>query len=478
MSENNLRNHEIQRTSNSLKNNDPLAHVDLLARSDNAELAEYRMYVEYVTDMGERLAAQPFKKTFEYSFDGNNLVSSTGVYLNSFLENGYQAALNDVRYGGFNESHAVRAKAFCNQLSQIRQWFSDEQDMTHKMYVSLCPPKSELNEREAAKQGFKQDRLMASIQLYEKTQGGIRLHAFSLDGLSLARLNQLHAALGLTDEVAGTTIEQLMCPLSVNNTMPAAEAVESIIYYYDKLLLNETGDAHVQGVDKQKFKREANAHVEEHVAAYDLYRQTIIEVANSLNENKVNYRLRDIVNELQLSIVAHEAAVPSALRIEKGQFIDREAAGGIIDYLRTKAIPHYLTAQLDAKKNVNTDTGYQAVSDAGGQAVASNITYEGACPTSNNYETAQNEIAQLGLVFGRQNLLNPEDWVWTTGKCVVANCPTKPGKTTVGPCSVCVGCQSIYDAGKDPKYLYKNKSQSIIEIFSELFSDKSSATAA
>jgi hypothetical protein len=37
------------------------------------------------------------------------------------------------------------------------------------------------------------------------------------------------------------------------------------------------------------------------------------------------------------------------------------------------------------------------------------------------------------------------------GKCIVENCPTRPGEVKVGGCGVCLGrCQKIYDRGGDP----------------------------
>lgn len=47
-----------------------------------------------------------------------------------------------------------------------------------------------------------------------------------------------------------------------------------------------------------------------------------------------------------------------------------------------------------------------------------------------------------------------EDWVWKEGVCQVQSCSTRPGKTKVGPCSVCEKCQAEFDKGKDPT---KNK---------------------
>jgi hypothetical protein len=43
-----------------------------------------------------------------------------------------------------------------------------------------------------------------------------------------------------------------------------------------------------------------------------------------------------------------------------------------------------------------------------------------------------------------------EDWTWTEGICQVEACKTRPGKTKVGPCSVCKHCQAEFDKGNDP----------------------------
>lgn len=43
-----------------------------------------------------------------------------------------------------------------------------------------------------------------------------------------------------------------------------------------------------------------------------------------------------------------------------------------------------------------------------------------------------------------------KNWKWKRGTCAVKTCPTRPGKTKVGPCSVCVSCQHKFDKGSDP----------------------------
>ncbi|CAN5676025.1 hypothetical protein BH23PAT1_BH23PAT1_4530 [soil metagenome] len=43
-----------------------------------------------------------------------------------------------------------------------------------------------------------------------------------------------------------------------------------------------------------------------------------------------------------------------------------------------------------------------------------------------------------------------ETWTWKKGICRIKSCPTRPGKTDVGPCEICRECQSKFDDGEDP----------------------------
>ncbi|HSX46972.1 MAG TPA: hypothetical protein VLF87_03225 [Patescibacteria group bacterium] len=43
-----------------------------------------------------------------------------------------------------------------------------------------------------------------------------------------------------------------------------------------------------------------------------------------------------------------------------------------------------------------------------------------------------------------------ESWKWKQGVCRVQACPSRPGKTKVGPCEVCEKCQTKFDRGEDP----------------------------
>lgn len=63
------------------------------------------------------------------------------------------------------------------------------------------------------------------------------------------------------------------------------------------------------------------------------------------------------------------------------------------------------------------------------------------------------EAEKMGInvnKFGKLVEEGKENWKWKKGVCQVSACPTRPGKTEVGPCSVCRTCQSMFDKGRDP----------------------------
>lgn len=54
-----------------------------------------------------------------------------------------------------------------------------------------------------------------------------------------------------------------------------------------------------------------------------------------------------------------------------------------------------------------------------------------------------------------QKMLEKSKWKWTNGYCREVLCQYNKKQTKVGPCSVCMNCQVIYDSGKQPSDIYK-----------------------
>jgi hypothetical protein len=383
-----------------LRNNDPLAHVYLLLDSYDGQLAEHRMYTEFITDIGERLVDQPFRSTYTYTYDENEITYDTGLQYVASLEQSYRAAVRDVEKGRFSSYHLDRQNAFKAQGDVLLDWLHTEQGSSHVLLVSLCPSREELSYEEATKQNFKPDRMMASVQLHTKdADGSATTTAFSLDGLSLSRLQDLLQELGIEAQVATTTLEQVTIPIYIDSADSADSVTTMLIDTYDMLLHKETQHYYKQGASLEKNIVEANAYVAAHPEAYTLYKTIVEHVTTSLKMNIVSASLANYVAENLAKQYANYSNIPSALCISEGDVLTVHTAGELIEYVRERAIPEYLTGLLSKNSHVS-ESSYYDIGSAGVSAAQSGRVYAGACPSSTNSseeQTAIDQATQFGL---------------------------------------------------------------------------------
>lgn len=443
-----------------LLNNNPLAHVNLLLSADLQfdDSLENRIQLEFITDIGERLENQPFNSSYGLSYNKGHIVYDTGLDYLATLDNSVIAARQDVANGIHSEYHLRRQTAFRQQGNILHNWLIDDNSSDHLIFFSLCPESSELSNTEAQRQCFKTDRLMASIQLHSKLGGGrARTTAFSLDNLTLLRLQQLFDSLGIDSRVGSSTLDQLLQPVFVNNCSDS-ELVGQIIETHDQGLYQDTAQYHSQGIDTEKNIVEANTFVRSHPETYSLYRQAIEEVATSLTNNEVSSGLADIVHSLSLPYMK-KFNRPNSLKIYKGnRFSDYEATA-FMEYLRQQAIPEYLTNILNqpvSQSNYVSDgtsfVGGISIATAGYDAQISGRSYEGACVGSgNNFLQSNNSASEQITKMGQNNKNVKIKYTYKPGYCVIPHCPSlkKRYKVPVGPCSVCESCQKLYDQGLD-----------------------------
>jgi hypothetical protein len=80
-----------------------------------------------------------------------------------------------------------------------------------------------------------------------------------------------------------------------------------------------------------------------------------------------------------------------------------------------------------------------------------------SCPTAIAARAAA--AAAAGEAFDSDGLpisseassANRKNWKTKIGMCIIKGCPTRPGKTKVGPCGICMDrCQELFDKGDDP----------------------------
>lgn len=388
----------------SLKNNDPLAHVYLLQDSFDGVVAEHRMRTEFITDMGERIEHQPFKGSYIFNTTAEEIVYVTGLAYIASLRQSFEAAKHDVASGGFIPYHAARQAAFLRQGEKVLEWANDTHDRAHLVLFSLCPPHDELSYTDAKKQNFKPDRQMASVQLHAKYgDGSGETVAFSLDGLTLGRLQKLLEMMGVEADVADTTLEQLVLPVRLAPDYTAAATVAAIIEAYDGLCQEEEGGIYTQGINLQANIVEANAFVDTHPETFALYKTIITEVARSL-QTGITPELADTV-EKQLVRQFTSTDIPPFLRLQAGDILTERTAAEVIEYLRKRAIPEYLMQMLQQRIVVEDATdgmslGYD-IGSAGASAMAAGRSYDGACPgsvTQNNLASVDNQAKEMGLL--------------------------------------------------------------------------------
>lgn len=62
-----------------------------------------------------------------------------------------------------------------------------------------------------------------------------------------------------------------------------------------------------------------------------------------------------------------------------------------------------------------------------------------------------------------EKMLERSKWEWTDGYCREVLCEFNAKITKVGPCDVCVQCQAIYDDGKTPSDIYRQREITMLE---------------
>lgn len=354
------------------RNNDPLAHLYCLHEAADREQAEAQIRTEFVTDLSERSERNHFYAVFSYRYQDGDLISDTGLSLKRLLADGVAAARKDaIPYG------IERAEVLAGQLDYLTAWY-ESGDSRQLGFFSLCPDSAELDRPAMERLAFKPDRQMSSNWIFERcTDGQIRMHAFSLDGHTLAAHQHI-----VGERVAGTSLEELAVPRFFAEADGAA-AVERIRAVHD-------------GDSGSFFGIHGNADnaaviVSRHPEVYALYRETIGASYEALRLGRITPRLRNITSALVDGYAGFESPV-SVLNKRLFSAFDARDAAELIEYLRRQAIPHYL---FGGSKVIDS------IAESGAAAVSQGLSYEGACPTSAERTSLTQTDVLSTIFFGR-----------------------------------------------------------------------------
>ena len=150
-------------------------------------------------------------------------------------------------------------------------------------------------------------------------------------------------------------------------------------------------------------------------------------------EFRMSRELADVVERAKRNVLWGSAGTATG---------NKELLGGMDPAIAEKIQTNERLIQLSRQLGY----GYSVLQADTDRLVASqNLNPGGGCPgeTNINFRNSNNGNGQ--------NLEEDRDqWFKKKGICAVIQCKTRPGKTEVGPCSVCRSCQAKFDHGIDP----------------------------
>ncbi len=192
---------------------------------------------------------------------------------------------------------------------------------------------------------------------------------------------------------------------------------------------------------------------------------TLKSLAASLLDKGITNFKPEIVEQLQQILISDN------FDAESGRAVDSLVRYAATEELRKRIFKTNIAKiPIYSESNIGYDHSYVYGLQAVNSLVANNISVGVAAGRSYGGCPGQIELGKKSVLekvtfekaditspqeaFGGKDA-NPEQWDWKNGICRTDNCPTRPKRTKVGPCSVCQGCQHLYDQGKDPTHEYK-----------------------
>lgn len=465
-----LGNLAVNTTGEGLRSDDALAPVFTLLEHQSFEEAEPQIKIEYVTDMGERAKKRYVNKSFDLRVEGNDILYDlTGKSYREMMAGGLKAAKIDADNDSRWDYSKHQAEIQAGHIDQLLEWYQSD-DKNCVMINSLCPEDEELPATTAELLNFKTDRMMSMNWLFAKTERGLVMHAFSLDGLTLEKVGVLSNQLGIEEKPAATALEQLTRLTKLPFT-DGATAVETIRRQHDeKLDQEEPGNAAHYFGTKQNFEAvmDANSFVESRPQAYETYKRAVRGLASSLVTGKVCRELANLSNDLRVGFELDNA--PGALLLAENSPLTLDSSRAFMDYLRRQALPHYIYEGHNLQRTYGSSE--VSVAYAGAAAVSSGSSYDGACPGAASAGTlaeqhANGELAAAMNVHGRKE--------FSSRYC--PNCLPKPkGNKNVkawrqGEHIGCSDCGHVVDVctGNVVKQGKKSAIKKVVGIFEILF---------
>ena len=377
---------------------------------------EYRLREDTVTWLAEVLDGSMRVPT-EFRFDGQELIAKDGSNLREIFETSVKKSEQEVRY---NPKQAFELRRRRLELDEYHLMVAMAQGLLPNTMVVVSDFPPELMEANNDVGGYNTTRKPTMLRVIMAKEDGIKMFTQSLDGTDREGLEEIYRSRGFAAQEGELLGQRMHEQLSDEEQQ---YLVDSLMGTYDRSLARRYGGNWRAG------RQQLNAD-----NTYDFVRQQ-----SDLVEAFVAAKLSD---PLAAESLRYGLAAAMERRFSRGMDIN---------------VVQSVNRVISGEQNV-----WQEIQMAGRQAQAEGRTFSGCGMSSKaSSESAptdsgpQGDLSDAG--YGDED--KKENWDWKPGLCRVKQCPTRPGKTKVGPCHVCVGCQHLFDKGKDPATEYANRRQ-------------------
>jgi len=395
---------------------------------------------EELTFVAEGLDA-PLQTRFTLYNSELGLVDERGTPLQEALKRGEwaaeQAYQRDSRLG-FNLSRAIHDF----HEGQLVQQMADS-PYGETTIVSVSPFCEEAYAKLGGKMvenlGFRPDRLMAFVRIFNKLpDGNVEVLSISVDNSNLEAFRGVLGSLGV-DVPADTLSDDFL----------GYRAHLSINHHEQKILpaaVIETYDSMMQSIYKKDFRAGRQAGEEREAWQFITEQKDLVEHYFDRLEEIARQSPDDLEQKRKLTY-SFWAALKARMSSAEKQRTVMYAAQNVV--AQNPNIQKHMLNQEMNRAFVNASAKHEKMVGCGGS-----ISFG-----RNKDLLKESPENAFSSIFGGEDDEGEakSSWVWKRGICRVDDCPTRPGSTQVGPCSVCRGCQHLFDKGQDPGKTYKKQ---------------------
>lgn len=376
-----------------------------------------------------------------YMHPENGLCDVMGRSLSEMLELGQEAARSKAEKDG---REYVYKRAVWNHIEgqRLNRMMADNE---HNVMVSFSPFPQEAygkyGKKTLEEDGYQPGRKLGFIYVYTKlSDTELRVTTMSVDNCDLDVVKELAERIGLSDDIgqgvnskeASDNFQQYYRQYSLD-TEQANDLPSRLLSKYDEIHERHFGVPVKAG---RAIENEPSNGLEFANQNMDLVNHYLNKIENLALHNNLDIKAKE---ELTYSFWA---AMNDRLKGWKKMANRTESKAPIVNYKSTVSAYAINAARLDSEMRtamVGAMSRQEKPTGCGGSI--SGMNSDGLA-SSSPLDTRDNIFSDKAE--------SKANWKWKKGVCVVEKCSTRPGETEVGPCSICKGCQSKFDAGKDP----------------------------